>query len=86
MRTSPMQGRGQGYKAGPDACRAAADAGRGWEVIVTWVTVIAPCAENRSGTAVSAENLCDQAILANHAAGAVMALDPDLIQIGDAGG
>jgi len=35
---------------------------------------------------VSAENLCDQAILANHAAGAVMALDPDLIQIGDAGG
>jgi hypothetical protein len=33
-----------------------------------------------------AENLCEQAILVNHAAGAVTALDAELIQIGDAVG
>ncbi len=35
---------------------------------------------------VGAENLCEQAILVNHAAGAVTALDAELIQIGDAVG
>jgi hypothetical protein len=31
---------------------------------------------------VGAENLCDQAILVNHAPGAVTPLDPELIEIG----
>ena len=35
---------------------------------------------------VGAENLCDQAILVNQAAGAVTALDPEPVQVGDAVG
>ena len=35
---------------------------------------------------VGAENLCDQAILVNHAPGAVTPLDPELIEIGDSFG
>ena len=35
---------------------------------------------------VGAENLCDQAIFVNHAPGAIAPLDPELIQIRNAGG
>src|SRR5260370_31026134 len=33
---------------------------------------------------VGAENICHQAVLMNHASGAVAPLDPELIQVGDA--
>jgi len=45
-----------------------------------------PSTTPTSTRVVGAENRCDQAILVNHAPGAVTPLDPELIEIGDSFG
>ena len=66
-------------------CRAkTGTASLSWRFVLSGRSAV--LADQASDGVVGAENLCEQAILVNHAAGAVTTLDPELIQIGDAVG